>query len=279
MSRPNPLTRTFAYVDHPSFGTAAADADLFPPGEPLPTLPPVAHLDLHGLNEKRDPVVLSKAEERRAFLQYNLSRCRAAQAQARATHRPADAAAARGLALWAGRADHLREYLARTNVALVGFAYCRQRARLTGLDADDAFSDGMAALARAVDKFDVLAGFKFSTYAVRAIFNALARGAKVAARQRAGNAVGLSPAIAEDCRRPAAAWSAEDVAGLRRVLDDDATGLTPDERYVVGERFLAAGGPRTLEAVGGALGVSKERARQVQLRALGKLRAALAPAA
>jgi len=61
---------------------------------------------------------------------------------------------------------------------------------------------------------------------------------------------------------------------LKLALDE----LNPRERLIVGERCLADEGP-TLEALGLRLGVSKERVRQLEAQALGKLRRAVRKAA
>jgi RNA polymerase sigma factor (sigma-70 family) len=52
--------------------------------------------------------------------------------------------------------------------------------------------------------------------------------------------------------------------------------LEPRERTVLAGRFPAAGAPRTLAAIGGELGMSTEAIRQIEHRAIGKLRCAFA---
>lgn len=61
-------------------------------------------------------------------------------------------------------------------------------------------------------------------------------------------------------------------AGRVRELVDD---LEPRERTVVHARFLADEGSRTLGEIGADLGLSAERVRQIEQRALDKLRAAI----
>ncbi|MCC7274370.1 MAG: RNA polymerase factor sigma-32 [Alphaproteobacteria bacterium] len=65
-----------------------------------------------------------------------------------------------------------------------------------------------------------------------------------------------------------------DAAARSRWLSEALQGLTPRERRIICERRLVDEGA-TLEDLGRALGVSKERVRQLESRALGKLRAAM----
>ena len=63
----------------------------------------------------------------------------------------------------------------------------------------------------------------------------------------------------------------------RAALRDALATLAPRERRIVERRRLAED-PDTLETLGVELGVSKERVRQLEARALDKLRAAMSPA-
>lgn len=81
--------------------------------------------------------------------------------------------------------------------------------------------------------------------------------------------------LEDDAPRPAeTVEAAHDLEILRGWLSDALNGLSPRERLIVTERQLRAPG-RTLESLGQELGLSKERVRQIEAAAHGKLRVAL----
>ena len=61
------------------------------------------------------------------------------------------------------------------------------------------------------------------------------------------------------------------------MLHDNVAALTPAERFIIERRFLQTDAPRpdTLASIGKVIQLSRERVRQIQMRALDKLRAAL----
>lgn len=255
----------------------AASHDLFPPGAPLPTLPPTPIFDPDYLRERLRPgsarksfsgASLSADDERRAFRQY---------VHARERLRTAPPASGR---LWASRVAHLREYLLRWNLPLVPYAMSLMGRQLRAIpDPEEAFSDGCLGLTRAVECFDPERGYKFSTYGVRAILCQLGtcatRAAKRAARFPASEITELHPDGRADVVQCVSGRDA--VAKLRAVLLTNAADLSDRERQVISMRHLGEDGV-TLEAVGKRLGCSKERVRQCELAAFKKLRAVLAPA-
>jgi RNA polymerase sigma-32 factor len=66
----------------------------------------------------------------------------------------------------------------------------------------------------------------------------------------------------------------EDRSRVRTALKDALNRLTPRERKIVGARFLAEQ-PTTLEDLGATFGISRERVRQIEVRALQKIGGAL----
>ncbi|KPK78923.1 MAG: hypothetical protein AMJ81_14345, partial [Phycisphaerae bacterium SM23_33] len=147
----------------------------------------------------------------------------------------------------------------------------------------DLVSEGNMALLRAIDKFDVCRGFKFSTYACRAILKAFHRLATKIGTYRERFPTEYDPEMegSDEVERRHVDQRDLAVEDVQRVLIRNVAGLSDVERAIIGARFAVDGyhQAKTLEQVGRMVGLSKERVRQVQNEALAKLRAALAEVA
>src|SRR5690606_26742148 len=121
-------------------------------------------------------VILTGAQEKILFHQFNFARMRVWKLQteiwARPDKKPTPEQADEILS-WHRRAERIREQIAETNLALV--LAMAKRTRMSEVDFADLVSEGNMALLRAVDKFDAGRGYKFSTYACRAILKAFSR--------------------------------------------------------------------------------------------------------
>ena len=138
-------------------------------------------------------------------------------------------------------------------------------------------SDGNMSLMRAVEKFDYARGNKFSTYASWAIMKNFAR--TIPDEHRHHDRFRTSPAelftTTEDDRAdPIEEETAQTQreAQVERILER----LDEREQRIIIRRFGLRRGqePLTLKQVGAELGVTKERVRQIEARALSKLRKA-----
>jgi RNA polymerase primary sigma factor/RNA polymerase sigma factor len=138
-------------------------------------------------------------------------------------------------------------------------------------------SDGNMSLIRAAEKFDVSRGNKFSTYASWALMKNFARTIPDALRHQDRFSTSYAEIFSTiaDVRTD---YYEQEAAQIQResqvkgILDR----LDERERQIVTARFGLIRGhePLTLTQVGAAMGVTKERVRQLQVRAMGKLREA-----
>ena len=134
----------------------------------------------HSPNRSAGTVLLTAAEERVLFLQYNYARHRVGELQARDRRSRADRAPCAVLH-WDRIACSTREQIAETNLALV-LAMAKRTVHERGRFRRPRFRGQHV---RAVDKFDCARGFKFSTYARRAIRRFSRQGMKLSKyRQR-----------------------------------------------------------------------------------------------
>src|SRR5438874_11894961 len=152
-----------------------------------------------------------------------------------------------------------------------------KRTRLGDVDFAEIVSEGNMALMRAVDKFNVDKGFKFSTYACRAILKAFSRTAQKHSRYRGRFPVEFEPEMEKsdwsDRRRDIV--EEECIDELKTIVDRNLADLSNVEQTVIRRRFNwqeKQESPLTLEEVGKIIGVTKERVRQIQNKALTKIR-------
>ncbi|MGW8255887.1 MAG: sigma-70 family RNA polymerase sigma factor [Thermoguttaceae bacterium] len=136
-------------------------------------------------------------------------------------------------------------------------------------------SDGNMSLMRAVEKFDYSRGNKFSTYASWAIMKNFARTIPDAHRyhDRFRTSQNELFASAEDVRSDQVELEL-DQARRENQIDKILARLDEREQRIIIRRFGLRRGeePLTLKQVGAELGVTKERIRQIECRALDKLR-------
>jgi RNA polymerase primary sigma factor len=141
---------------------------------------------------------------------------------------------------------------------------------------DDLLSDGIVALIRAVEKFDFDRGFRFSTYATQVIRRNSYRTVVLKQQERQKTVGGLQDMeldITDEGRESAISekrWH-ELRSRLSVMLDD----LDRREKFIIRARFSLGSHRKvhTLQALANRLGVSKERVRQLERRAMDKLRA------
>jgi len=219
-------------------------------------------------------------QERLLFQRYNYARMRIVRILDEYSERRLTSRATRHVLAWAAWAQHVRSRIVTFNVPLV--LAMAKRARFNSIDFNEMVSEGNMALLRSVDKFDCARGFKFSTYSCRAILKSFSRVVMRASRYRGQFPVEFDPSIERSDYLDRKRVGAEEdcVEDLKTILLRNEAGLNEVEQTVIRERFALAPrsqekegvAPKTLEQVGLIIGVTKERVRQIQNKALRKIR-------
>jgi len=278
------LAGNYAFMDSPVFKNRNIERELFTfadgtePNLPLTSWYQPTREDLEN-NRVTTPQLMSAAEEKLMFLRFNYAK-RKLQSLQKKVKQPSDITLelAGQVQEWHRRFEHFREYLVRTNLALV--LAMAKRVRLGDVDFAEVVSEGNMALLRAVDKFNVDRGFKFSTYACRAILKAFSRTAMKHNRHRTKFPVEFEPDLEKsdwaDKRRDQVEEDCIDE--LKAIVDRNLADLSSVEETVIRRRFnwdQVDDSSLTLEDVGKIIGVTKERVRQIQNKALAKIRAVM----
>jgi len=176
---------------------------------------------------------------------------------------------------WNKRQMHARSQIVTANMGLV--LAMAKKVDFPGVEFTDLISEGSMALLRASDKFDFDRGFKFSTYACRAIFKGFSRTAKQNYRYRRRFPAQWDIALEKDDHLDQLRQEnhSNGVDEVRMIFQDNMADLSRVEQSVIEMRFSLKPKqtkPLTLKQVGDKLGLTKERIRQIQNKALAKMR-------
>jgi RNA polymerase sigma factor (sigma-70 family) len=287
------LESDYDYVDNELFHESAAEAErkIFDEAPPIQQ-PDTSwyHPVMDNVTDEKSAknvgtVLLSAKEERALFLQFNYCRFRVAQLREQLKDQETvDPDKARELLDWHRYAEQYRDQIAQTNLALV--LAMAKRTRMNEVDFADLVSEGNMALLRSVDKFDVSRGFKFSTYACRAILKAFSRAGVKFSKYRQMFPTDFDPKLEKsDYLEQKRDQEEEDsIDEIRQIVKNNRAELSDIEQEVIEHRFAIKqkpgehqptkkkDQPMTLEQVGKIIGVTKERVRQIQNKALEKIR-------
>ncbi|MBN1766455.1 MAG: sigma-70 family RNA polymerase sigma factor [Sedimentisphaerales bacterium] len=219
---------------------------------------------------------VSADDEQTLFLQMNYARHRLCQARRRLMRQSRWVKAdTQEIFKWHQAQLDYRSKIVTCNMGLV--LSMVQRVKYPGVEFTDLISEGSMALLRATEKFDCARGFKFSTYACRAILKGFSRAAKQSYRYRSIFPTQLDTTLDKDDTPERLQFEQQQdiVDEVRRMMDDNEAELSEIEMSVVKMRFSLPdeqNAPYTLKEVGARLGLTKERIRQIQNKALAKLR-------
>jgi RNA polymerase sigma factor (sigma-70 family) len=275
------LSENFEFMNSNVFRRKYVEKELFPL-DSEPTLPSTSwyrptHNDASE-GSTATPRLMNAAEERLMFHRFNYCKMRLSRFKRNFSAENLTIETAGEFLEWHRKFEHFREYLVRTNLALV--LAMAQRSRAGEVDLAEVISEGNMALLRAMNKFDMDRGFKFSTYACRAILKAFSRTAMKASRHRTRFPLEFAPDM-EKCDwhdRRHTAVEEDCIDELKAIIDRNLADLSNIEQSVIRRRFnwkQVDQSTLTLEEVGRTIGLTKERVRQIQNKALAKIRAVM----
>jgi RNA polymerase primary sigma factor len=272
------MSREIFFIDSPEFHQGGVE---------IPTLPsPKQNSDLRNQTKwcrststyfnalSRIPL-LSAEDEKAAFRGMNYLKYRASKLRGRVSLESPQEALADEIDELLAASLALRNRIVEANLRLVvsiakKFANNHQHF-------EELLSDGHVTLMQALDKFDYSRGFRFSTYATHAICRAYYRIGKKATRQP----IPFDPHTRfTELEIPDSRSSNETAGGQLQAIQalDQLIDLVLDdrERAILIARYGLGrdGDSMTLRDIGTKLELSKERIRQLQVRAIEKLKTA-----
>ena len=170
------------------------------------------------------------------------------------------------------RVKQVRDHIIKANMRLVISIVKKFVAPFYSFD--ELLSDGIVILMNAVEKFDFDRGFRFSTYAYRSISRDAFRKVNERKKEHARFAAVEEQSIEGSLEETSTASMDEKTwERLRNMLARFLRNLDKREQLIVRARY-ALGRHRTIQtfqSIADKLGVSKERVRQLEQRAVGKL--------
>jgi len=216
--------------------------------------------------------LLTKDEEQFYFRRMNWLKFRAATTRGRLDKKRATLRQVEQVEGWLAEAETVKAIIITSNLRLV--VSIAKKFVDPSNSFDELVSDGNVALMRAVEKFNFYLGNRFSTYATYAIqrhfFRMSHRGRQLRKRFVAGDESLKDRAAGEPAHHYC---SSEQIDLLKGLFSGFLGELEPRERQIVMARFGFDGKqPRTFRELGSSMGVCKERIRQIQTRAMEKLR-------
>ncbi len=247
-----------------------------PPGADRPTAKPPKDTPPYLRSLYLTPL-LTPDQERDLFRRYNYLKHKAARQIDQIDPEEADAEQFAALGETMARVDDVKQRLTRANLRLV-VAIAKKHVGWRP-NFFEIISDGNMSLMRAVEKFDYARGVKFSTYASWAIMKNYARSIPEQHYRAARWVTGQDELLDAAPDHRAVEAPAGERQQVRKLICEGLEELTDREREIVRGHFGLGdgGGSLTLQQLGERFGVTKERVRQIEQRALARLREVLSP--
>ena len=217
--------------------------------------------------------LLSKDEEQFYFRRMNWLKFQAVQKRGRLDPKRATMKQMKQIEGILAEAETVKAILITSNLRLV--VSIAKKFNEPSHSFDELISEGNVALMRSVEKFNFALGNRFSTYATYAIQRHFFRISHKGRQYRNRFASDDEPVKdrAEEVSDHEAC-SPDQVKFLKTLFSKFLDSLEPREQQIVLARFGFDGDkPKTFRQLGTEMGVCKERIRQIQTRAIAKLRA------
>lgn len=274
------LMHEIEFLDNESFREPDVDEAILGAPEPLleatATDPDFARLT-RGMNPALarfcECPLLTSEEEARLFRRMNFLRFRANQLRSRLNESRPSKRLMDEIESLLDESRQCRDRIIRANLRLV-ISIVRKHSGAI-LSFDELLSEGCLSLSQAVDKFDYARGFRFSTYAYRAVSRKIYRAISERHRQESRFATGTDATLINSVEDASRTLAQDDrVERLRTLLMRFMHHLDRREQLIIRSRYAlgAHRKVRTFQNLGDRLGISKERARQLEQRAVAKLK-------
>lgn len=237
-----------------------ADAEIYANGD--------AREDQAGIRGMEAPL-LSPEGERVLFRLMNYCKYRANALRSKINPKRVRKSLIKEIEVLLARAERARTEIVQANLRLV--ASIAHKFANSKTEYEEYISEGNMILLNAVDKFDYSRGFRFSTYATHSVQRHLYR--QMQRKQRRKNReVGTPTDVLADIAPDRDLDQPLDHKVAEQIMEHFDACLDDRERVIIQERYgLNGGSAETLKAVADKVGLSKERVRQLQMRALEKL--------
>lgn len=271
------MQREVAFIDHPAFrqrdtesvddvlAFAATVEDLPLQAEIPDKLPPY-------LRRLCEVPLLTADDERSLFRRMNFLKFQANVLRMRLREDSILASDLDQIELLVQGAEKIRNRIIRANMRLVMSIVKHYIS--DSMAFDDLLSEGAAALLRATEKFDCSRGFRFSTYVTKVVRREVFRLVMSHKRQSDRYSTGTWDFIGEQSEERSDEVDNEvDLSALRGDLAEFFGNLDPREQAILRARFGMDHDDKapSLNDLGRRMGVSKERVRQLEMRAIRKL--------
>ena len=219
--------------------------------------------------------LLNREQEQYLFRKYNFLKCKASKLRASLDVTRAKASLMDEVESLYDQAVKIKNRIVQSNLRLV--VSIAKRHVNASEDFFQLVSDGNMSLIRAVEKFDYSRGNKFSTYASWAIMKNFARTIPGEFRQKERFRPTSEELFLAHADQRSDQLSIEaDQKRREEQINQIMSSLDDREQTIIISRFGLDYNeePQTLKEVGAKLGVTKERIRQIEARAINKLRIA-----